>query len=113
MTTKSKIALIVVVIAILGGVGYFKYKKSREPKLTIYGTPTIDKTTFSLSYNGMKYDDDITFGQIKKKVINNHSFEATSIAASNKGNTTTANRKIVFTIKDASNKVVFEQTKTI
>lgn len=108
--SKGKIAIIVLVIA-LAGFGLWKWKKSREPKIII-GNKHIDKTDFVLSYKGMKYEDSIAFGQIKKKTINGHTFEAVSQASTNQGNST-ASKKIVFAIKDQTNKVLITETITV
>lgn len=109
--SKGKIAIIVIVIA-LAGFGLWKWKKSREPKIEILGTPSLEKTSFKMSFKGMKFEGDIAFGQIQRKVINGHTFEAVSQAATNQG-VSSASKKIIFSILDASNKVIITKTITV
>lgn len=109
--TKTKIGIGLVVLLLVGYV-YYTFKKRREPQIEIIGKPHADKTAFKISVAGQIWEDTIYWGQIKTKQINGYSFEAISQASNNQGNST-ASKKIVFSIKDNTQKAVLSKTVNV
>lgn len=107
--SKTQIGVLVLVLVIIG-FGAYKFVSYRNtPKIDFIGTPTIAKTEYKMCIKGNRHEGTIAFGQVQSKIVNGYTFEAISQAATNNG-VATASKKIIFTIKEPSQKVLLTKT---
>lgn len=102
MSTKSKIIIVLIVLA-LGGYTISKWQSDRnEPVINIVSTNQSTKeVVFKMSYKDKNFGTAIKLGGIRKQTLGDYAFEAIS-----------QGKSIVFAIKDKTNKVLATKTVT-
>lgn len=93
---KKKIILIVVLLALAGGIGFLKWKSLQQPKIKYQVTDATKKiVAFDMRYKGMQFKSDVSLGGLKRQEIGDYVFEAK-----------TEGNSVVLRIVDKSNKVI-------